>query len=884
MRPIYLKMQAFGPYVRAQEVFFSAFERSGIYLICGDTGAGKTSVLDGITYALYGKSSGGGRGKMEGMRCQFAPRELHTEVVFDFELRGRRYRFIRTVKQNRKNLQTTQDVLFEDNDGIFVPYFENPKLRDVEKKAEELIGLRYDQFCRVVMLPQGQFERLLVAGSEEKEEILTSLFGTERLQKAVEICYAKALEDLRGAEQKKQEIERVLLDWGCNSLQELEKQVKEGEKALCAGEVEELRLKKEMDAAKKKWEALAALQKQLDFLQQQKKAYARLLEKEAWAETEQNVLSAARKAAEIYPKYQRHQDSIKELEEAGRLEKQAARCWQEIAKQAEAEQRRRADFEGDAEARKAVCTRLLCLEGLTETYAEAEMAEQAAAAMEMAARKAAAAAEAAQNEEELKKKAKFAAEKERNELYKIHTELFEAYCAGISGKLAEELREGQPCPVCGSLYHPNPAEQKTDMVTDGDLAQLQDKIDDAAKLCRQREQECNAAGKVFANLQEEQQAAQKKWAEEKIRKDEIKKRLDPEIPDKQRLNEEISALRIQISAAEKQEKALQEAHERLQREMAAAETRAGEAEKRRAAAEQTEEERNKDFLEACLNAGFSDAGAFLKAWKPEETMHRIAADLSEYRAERKKTAETIAGLEESCRSFAIEDLDRQKKAASAAEAAYQTIHEAQLLRRAEQERLQKVFDALSEKQPMVFRTYDDCTEAIAFARKLRGDAGIGISRYMLGVLFGSVIQEANRLLTRVHGGRYQLYRTDTAAGRARKTGLELAVFDSLSGEQRPVAGLSGGEKFLVSLSLAIALSGVVRMRSGGVELQAMFIDEGFGSLDSSSVADALHVLSAMQGGGTVGIISHLPVLRENLTTGIRVIKEQQGSRLVCGTF
>ena len=161
MRPIYLKMQAFGPYVRAQEVFFSAFERSGIYLICGDTGAGKTSVLDGITYALYGKSSGGGRGKMEGMRCQFAPRELHTEVVFDFELRGRRYRFIRTVKQNRKNLQTTQDVLFEDNDGIFVPYFENPKLRDVEKKAEELIGLRYDQFCRVVMLPQGQFLSLI---------------------------------------------------------------------------------------------------------------------------------------------------------------------------------------------------------------------------------------------------------------------------------------------------------------------------------------------------------------------------------------------------------------------------------------------------------------------------------------------------------------------------------------------------------------------------------------------------------------------------------------------------------------------------------------------------------------------------------------------------
>nr|WP_243249406.1 SbcC/MukB-like Walker B domain-containing protein [Anaerotruncus rubiinfantis] len=148
-------------------------------------------------------------------------------------------------------------------------------------------------------------------------------------------------------------------------------------------------------------------------------------------------------------------------------------------------------------------------------------------------------------------------------------------------------------------------------------------------------------------------------------------------------------------------------------------------------------------------------------------------------------------------------------------------------------------------------------------------------------MLSSITAEANRLLKNVHGGRYQLYRTLEGSGRSRKAGLDLEVLDAHAGKRRPVAGLSGGEKFLVSLSLALGLSAVVQSQSGGIRMDAMFIDEGFGSLDPGSIADALDVLASVRGSRRlVGIISHVAALRENIDASIEVVKERAGSRLV----
>ena len=197
-------------------------------------------------------------------------------------------------------------------------------------------------------------------------------------------------------------------------------------------------------------------------------------------------------------------------------------------------------------------------------------------------------------------------------------------------------------------------------------------------------------------------------------------------------------------------------------------------------------------------------------------------------------------------------------------------------------------DMRTELQDLKARkeTYDADRIAVdkdlEFAKRLRGSAGVSLQRYVLGVRFGAVTAEANRLLETVYGGRYQIHRTDEASGRTHKKGLELEVYDTIQNQRRSVNTLSGGEKFLVSLSLAIGLSAVVRAGGGGVNMEAMFVDEGFGSLDDKSVDDAVSILQSIRqnSGAVVGIISHVGRLEETIPTKLEVIKGKEGSTIL----
>ena len=178
-----------------------------------------------------------------------------------------------------------------------------------------------------------------------------------------------------------------------------------------------------------------------------------------------------------------------------------------------------------------------------------------------------------------------------------------------------------------------------------------------------------------------------------------------------------------------------------------------------------------------------------------------------------------------------------------------------------------------------FRCTDE--DALAFALQLRGDRGIGLKRYVLGVMFDQVVYAANEMLAKVHGGRYCLVRTEEATGGSRKRGLDLAVMDSFSDTDalRPAGSLSGGEKFLVSLALSIGMSTIAR--TDGINIDAMFIDEGFGSLDESSIGDALEVLESIRGGSDsfIGIISHVQILRDSIPSKLMVHKGRRTSTI-----
>ena len=221
MRPIKVEFQAFGPYKTAESVDFEKLSSKGLFLISGDTGTGKTTILDAITFALYGKSSGGGRNEFEQMRCKYADEKVPTYVKFEFENNGQFYIFERRIEKKRVNYQKSYNVMIKDNDGNWQVVFDNTKESDINKKAVEIIGLEYNQFVQVIILPQGKFEAFLVSSSDDKAKILTSIFGEDKWQVIAKSIYEKASKRVDELKEAKTALKLRLNEEGCESIEEL---------------------------------------------------------------------------------------------------------------------------------------------------------------------------------------------------------------------------------------------------------------------------------------------------------------------------------------------------------------------------------------------------------------------------------------------------------------------------------------------------------------------------------------------------------------------------------------------------------------------------------------------------------------------------------------
>ena len=284
MKPISVRFKCFGPYMEEQTVDFEKLSNNGIFLICGETGSGKTTILDAICYALFGKSSGGLRQGIEVMRCKSAKKADKTIVEYIFECNGNRYRFHRELRYGTKNLIEEDGCEILQNDE-FVPIFQNPKATVVNKKAEEILGLTYDQFCQVVMLPQGKFERLLVSNSEEKEKILTSLFHADKWNEIVLGVKAKVEEETKRLEKELADIQSQLRVCGCTSVDGLKEKLTALEEELVSLTTAVQEAEHSKQQAAKAYEeaikdneiftALESYRKKLYALKQQTEEYAR---------------------------------------------------------------------------------------------------------------------------------------------------------------------------------------------------------------------------------------------------------------------------------------------------------------------------------------------------------------------------------------------------------------------------------------------------------------------------------------------------------------------------------------------------------------------------------------------------------------------------------
>ncbi len=1020
MTPVELVVEAFGSFPQRQTIDFSSL--GGLLLIHGETGAGKTTILDAITFALYGKSSGGSRGTLGDMRSHLAAPAKSTLVQFTFDDGGSRYRFARSVSVNRRGgLSRTSVEVSRLDDGEFVPILDKFTDKEAERCATEIIGLTFDQFRQVVILPQGKFEDFLLAPSQDKEGILITLFGADRWQAIADHICAKAqdmrsditaldaaalailsrydasglgelaaLRDSAAAELDRLALDRALAatDFDAASVRlKLAEQLDQRFAALdqCRAELERLSTRQpEIDRLRERLRRavnarnIGEQHRALERAGDQRDSRARTLNN---AKAESDAAAAAHDAA--LEQYNRTSGATTEIDALRRKRERLAALLPVYTDQTAARSELSLALDSMNQAREAFADsereiqrleqaanalalereRIIseCTERLPVlTAKQAELSAAVSALDRLSAIEKL--TSALDDEIDRLTSSQSDREQELSEMLELLTLKQDEFFRHAAASLAENLIDGQPCPVCGSLDHPGvphgarkpkPDSLQSSPETDG-IPELSAKIEETRTALRDID-----AALASRHTQREHQSAQASELENSALRD-----IPPELrSDSGAVSAALEQAAAELESARRGDRLLAElgdrlkdASSRLSNARAALQAKAealNEASARHAKAEALLK-----VLTARLEDGVPDS-ATLTAYIEE--FDRMASALERERAEyagRLESARTrqseavarlsIAGAEHDgahaeyaaaraafddalgrlgfrderdyldClpETYNIENMERElddfklafelasgrfrelepevrdktradlKALESALAACRQRLSQADNLLAVTRDRLARLTEDLSLTEHSLSALEErrmECGKLRAFGETLRGDRGISLRRYVLGVMLDSVASEANLLLKYVHGGRFRLHTRQDSSVRNRKSGLELEVEDAFSGTRRPVAGLSGGEKFLVSLSLAMGLSAVVQSESTATRIDALFIDEGFGSLDPDSIDDALEILERMNSSvSLIAIISHVETLRERVRQRIEVVKYPSGSKLVIG--
>lgn len=877
MKPIKIEFQAFGPYIGYESVDFENLAKKGLFLICGRTGIGKTMILDAMTFALYGRSSGHGRDDFEAMRCTNADFDTTTFVKFEFEAHGEYYLFERRLERKRKNLSPSYNVAKRGEDGIYYPLMENPKDKAVNEKAVELIGLEYEQFRQVIVLPQGQFERLLTSNSEDKEKILTSIFGEEKWDKIARCFFDKVDKRWNELKEIRTRIQGSLQEEDCDSIEALQDLISGLDEELLAVDKEYQR--GDYGTVISKQQEALNLVNRFNDLHRAKERLVKLEEHKEERTGWERILEESTRASKVGPILEEEENLSNVLRRrigvkvaAEEALERIARTW-ESAKKAEDEyylkeeeiQKLRIKSVQYSERRSGY-------EGLDEINAKVK---ESRGRLEEAKREE---ADIASQDEALKGKIA-ALQIEFARLQTEHSELLNEYLSGITGELASKLLDGQPCPVCGSCEHPHKAECTQNSITktmvdeakhksDKVYAELQTKLDRQATLKRLLDEKHKAMQEVALEVNSYL-----------TRFENMKEKLVPGITSLKELDAQIRRLNAAVMEYEDKKALLEKQVEDTGRAYTEAKTKIAAAQEEVAAANRSLEEIQVKVSLSLQENGFESREQIRRILLNEE-LGELSRRIADYDASVSSAKENLFVLqkelegrtepdEEECRQLMQEANQAEKEYLKAR--AVLTDRKNRLSNKLKE--LNKLADGLEEELRRV-------EEEHIFAKKLRGDTGIGLQRYVLGILFSSVITAANRMLEMVHGGRYRLFRSDDKS-QGNKRGLELKVYDRNSEEHdgRFVSTLSGGEKFLVSLALSIGMSTVAQ--KSGIRIEALFIDEGFGSLDEESIIDAMSILNSIQeANGLVGIISHVQLLQDQIPSKLMIEQSGKGSHIV----
>ena len=874
MKPIQLVLSAFGPYVERTVIDFSALGEEGLFLIAGDTGAGKTTIFDAISFALYGEASGGKeKRKSKSFHSNYVSDQTETYVELTFRHRGetwwirRNLEYQRPAKKKKDGMETTTrqaaDAQMRNEDTGE----EILRMDDVNRRVRELLGLTQDQFTQTVMIAQGDFLKILTASSDDRKKLFRDLFHTNlyvdlqsRLQEKNRACAdeQKALEQvILSAEGKidpeAEFAEREILLSYCGQIQHTDALC-----ALLARLIEQEKAAQEQARAQKKEAAdqigalIAAVTEgervNRDFADWESKRarLAALTAGQGEIDAQRAALAAARRAQQL------------ETDEA--LMRRTRR---------------------DMDAQRAA---------LSDAQAALEQAEKALPETETRMKEAesrggeihALLAQAKQMEDCLPvlgevERLKAALDTQKRELQRLtadssraqaaYTAAQNSYYLSQAGLLARELKAGQPCPVCGSTAHPCPAQITPETVTRQALEQAAQRRETAEKA------QSDAATRLAAN-QAALDEREDRLRALKIGADETRQRLAARIDaahqaaaDRQR---EIDAARSAYQALDKRKTAAQSAVDAAQKQLAALEKDL------RAQTEAFEQKR--------AAHGFEDEASYRLAKRTNADIERLDREIRNYDEQKRTLAAQTHELEDKLSGRQRTDLaalqnrraaalDRQAKAENAEKAMVRklTLHES-----AERE-IRQANAAIQKKRGkwQIIQELYTCCAGIAAGNPR---AKLTFEAYVQQYYFRFVVAAANKRLTRLTDGMFTLRVMREAANRVSQSGLDLEVLDRSTGQARDVSTLSGGESFLASLALALGLSDAVQSQSGQIRMDAMFIDEGFGSLDENALRSSIDVLLELADGKRlIGIISHVQELEERIDKQIVVTKTPNGS-------
>ncbi len=893
MKPLKLTMSAFGSYGKETTIDFSETDH-GLFLITGDTGSGKTTIFDGITFALYGETSGGKRdGRM--MRSQFASPADETFVELTFSYRGEVYTIRRTPEYLRGKKRGTGLVKAPATVELTLPdgtAFRG-KMKDTDKKICEIMGIDREQFTHIAMIAQGDFLRLLHAKSEERKKIFSTIFHTDVCWRVEEELGArrKELKESIGhaGERLRVYVREIPMpdadgfgDAGAATCEEDAGHI--GDTLREASDrLTELREQEMPDIAEVK-----ALTRSL--YESQKEALERWTERAERSEQAYGAcLTAREQAKQVNERIQAYENARKALEEkeAHQTEYRTQKEHLGLAERAF----RVADFE----AREKKMRSLLEEKQASVKALDAEIQELGEAFSRTLRENLGGAAEACRWEEpslreqiagwneavnqlrraagkrkELEQKRKavdksaemFEKTKRRHQddilrlsdLRDVYGQLQERFFLEQAGILAKErLTAGQPCPVCGSLEHPSPAVLSGDAVTEAAVRSAQSAW--------------------------ENQRAKCETATIEIQGEQIR----------------IEEARLQIANA------IRELPEDPEGEAARLICVIRSAER----LEQAETQKNK-AVESCLQAGtywkqvyeeweealhehFSDEMQYRSArslWETKAQMERVKRENEQYFSDLLGLRSSVLALEEQVRGnvpvdlMVLDEEIAQKKQIRDEQVRRKEAAAARMERYA---RLAEILEA-EEKQYRAaleqFMLYDGLWQVAG--GKLKGSARIDFETYVQRMYFEQILTAANRRFLTFTNGRMKLKsRPIEELGLVGAAGLEINVYVMATGTERDVKTLSGGESFLASLALALGLSDVVQSQAGAIRLESMFVDEGFGALDDATRDQAIRVLNELAGDDRlVGIISHVSDLKDHIERKLTVTRTQQGSRAV----